>query len=1023
MTSMVLLRMLAVSLCGMSLIAQTSVVLGELYGKVTSSNGAVLADVAVTLANEDTGFRRQTPTDALGEYRFLLIPSGTYTLRVVKTSFGPAERREVRVLVGQATSLDMVLEEDIAIRTEISVPPGKLTAAPAVYLVDVERTHPANFIGETRIRDLPMNRRDYLSFVLLAPGVADARVIADNTDLRVKQTPTSDISFFGSNGRGNSVTVDGGEMFDGGGGVRSNVSQEAVQEFQVNRGNYSAEIGAASGGAINIVTKSGTNGVHGSAFWFTRHQSLDASDPFARLVGRGGVSRIKPPSKRQQLGGSIGGPLRRDRTFIFAAFESLVRRESSVVSILSDYSIFGPTPAQEGLLRVLPPAQSGALRALLTSPLSTVQLFEQNSGVHPFSTDSFKSSVRLDHLRSERDQLFLRLDVPHANESNANVQALIGASRGLETKQFDPTAVAGWTHIFSPRLANEVRLQANYRKFQMKTREPFGPELRIAGYGVFNRDIFLPSRNIERRFEFKDNLHIVRGRHVIRTGGQLWLRGILADSEVFFPGRFTFGDLPGAVLDPALPADFVITGLQAFNLGLPQTFIMGSGSSALGAFYPYGGVYLQDSWRATRRLTLDLGLRYEIDARKSPLRTDRNNVAPRFGFAWNIDGQGQTVVRGGYGLFYGLGNFGIDYTVTALNEIGGYRQIAQAFTSILAPGAANAANIFGTLRQSGAISIPTPTRGLTPADLAQFGLTFSQRGPRPPFTVLFEPSKDFASPYTQQASLSVERQIGRDVTLEVGGVWSRTLRLPRTRDANLLPAPVDRTLGIRVWSDPSSFVDPLLASRNVFESTARASYAAGTVELRKRVSAKLDLGANYTLSRAIDDTLDYNYEFAAFDQTNLRAERGLSSFHQKHKFVLWGISNLPGRVLASWIVRANSGRPFNLLAGYDLNQDRNDQTDRPAFAGRNTGLSAAYFTADLRVARTFRLTERSRLDFTAEAFNLLNHLNFASINNVVGNIAGPFNLRGRPDRLPSQPLGFTSAYETRKIQLGFRVSF
>lgn len=345
MTSMVLLRMLAVSLCGMPLFAQTSVVLGELYGKVAGANGAVLADVAVTLANEDTGFRRHTPTDALGEYRFLLIPSGIYTLRVVKTSFGPGERREVRVLVGQATSLDMVLEEDIAIRTEISLPPGKLTVAPAVYLVDVERTHPANFIGETRIRDLPMNRRDYLSFVLLAPGVADARVIADNTDLRVKQTPTSDISFFGSNGRGNSVTVDGGEMFDGGGGVRSNVSQEAVQEFQVNRGNYSAEIGAASGGAINIDTKSGTNAVHGSAFWFTRHQSLDASDPFARLVGRGGVSRIKPPSKRQQLGGSIGGPLRRDRTFIFAAFESLVRRESSVVSILSDYSIFGPTPA------------------------------------------------------------------------------------------------------------------------------------------------------------------------------------------------------------------------------------------------------------------------------------------------------------------------------------------------------------------------------------------------------------------------------------------------------------------------------------------------------------------------------------------------------------------------------------------------------------------------------------------------------------------------------------------------------
>ena len=195
------------------------------------------------------------------------------------------------------------------------------------------------------------------------------------------------------------------------------------------------------------------------------------------------------------------------------------------------------------------------------------------------------------------------------------------------------------------------------------------------------------------------------------------------------------------------------------------------------------------------------------------------------------------------------------------------------------------------------------------------------------------------------------------------------------------------------------------------------------MELRKRLGQRFDLGGNYTFSRAIDEAPDYNYEFEAFNQTNLRAERALSSFNEKHKLVVYGLWKMPWGIQSSYILRANSGRPFNLLAGYDLNQDRNDQTDRPAFAGRNTGIGPAFWAVDIRLGKTFQVSEHSHAQFTAEAFNLLNHLNFASVNNVVGNMPGPFNVTGRDDRLPSQPLGFTSAYDARKVQLGIRLSF
>jgi hypothetical protein len=356
--------------------------------------------------------------------------------------------------------------------------------------------------------------------------------------------------------------------------------------------------------------------------------------------------------------------------------------------------------------------------------------------------------------------------------------------------------------------------------------------------------------------------------------------------------------------------------------------------------------------------------------------------------------------------------------------IGGRRQIAQVFSSIQTPGPAAAHNVFTTLRMQGVIQVPTPVRMITAADLAQFGIAAEHSGPIPPFTVLFENSPDFVSPYSQHASLTIERRVSPNASISAGYTYARTLHLPRSRDMNLLPAPVNAGLGVRVWSDPvRDFVNPAIAQRNVYESATRAVYSGMFIEMKKRFSRSLLLNANYTLSRASDEVTDYNVEYQANDQTNLRAERALSAFDQRHKIVAYAVWSAPWQLEVSPVFRSNSGRPFNLLVGYDLNGDRHDTTDRPPFAGRNTGVGPSFWTLDLRIARNIRLSERWSAQLMLEGFNVFNHLNFATLNNTVGLIAGPFNLRGRHDRTPSEPLGFTSAYDPRRLQAGVRLRF
>jgi len=331
------------------------------------------------------------------------------------------------------------------------------------------------------------------------------------------------------------------------------------------------------------------------------------------------------------------------------------------------------------------------------------------------------------------------------------------------------------------------------------------------------------------------------------------------------------------------------------------------------------------------------------------------------------------------------------------------------------------------------ITLPTPTRMITESDISQFGITISHTGPRSPLSVLFRGADDFVSSYTQQASLGVEHTIGNDWLVAASYMFVRGAKIMRARDENLLPAPVSPTTGIRVWSAPY-FKDPNLLQGNLYESTGNSFYHAMILEVSRRLARNVRIIGNYTLSKAIDEVVDYNSDFQATDQANLRAERALSSFDQRHKVVAYAflespltpgngtMSNIFGNFMLSPLLTINSGRPFNLLTGFEVNGDRHSTTDRPNFAGRNTGTGAGYWSVDLRLTRHVNV-KAGRLEFMAEAFNVFNKLNYRSLNNTVGNIAGPFDLRGDASLTPSQPLGFTSAFDARRIQLGVRWTF
>ncbi|HYO81273.1 MAG TPA: TonB-dependent receptor [Bryobacteraceae bacterium] len=1027
-----------------ALLGQANSSSGDLTGIISDPSGARLSGAAITASDPARGISRSTTAGAEGDYRIALLPPGTYKLRVTSPGFAVAVVDNVEIRVGDSVVLPVQLKvTDVA--SEVTI----LAEAPSV---DVHRTQQSSTIQNQQIRNLPINRRNYLDFALLTPGVVETTSIVEGTDYRVVQAPQSGLSFGGSNGRGNAFSIDGAENFINSGGVRPSVSQEAVAEFQVNRNSFSAEFGNAFGGAVNIVTRSGTNDVRGNIFGFLRHRSLQARNYFD-------PERDGSAYTRTQAGATLGGPIRRDKTFLFGAFERLDRQETSFVPILQDRSAFTRlTTSQQQLVDALNGSGVPQLRGIAQQTAAaltpsnyprTLDLFNRNSGNFPYSEDNTQFLGRLDHRFSDRHSGFLRFNTTNNYSENALLGALLAYNRGRNIGQRDYTTVLSNTSVLGPRLISETRAQFGHYTLDITTVDPIGPSVDITGYGLFGRDIFLPSRIIERHYQLSQIFSWNQGAHDIRFGADINPVQDLVHSETFFSGRFSFGEnvtlaqLLGVLTgDPNAPAQLAgtlqslghgqltgnlnqpITSLQAYNLGLPTFYQQGFGNPDWPSWSKRYNFFLQDNWRVHPRLTLNAGARYELEVNHPVLGTDPNNIAPRLGLAWSVTEDGRTVVRAGAGLFYSMNNLQVANVADTL--AGGY--IQQVFVPLSAtPGLNNAltgrpltaADIYQRLLQQGVIG----QRPIERTDLLQFGL---DPNPNLPFAVIFGIEDDWKNPVSQQFSFEIERGIG-GFAVSAAYNWNRGLHLPRIIDRNLRYGPA------RPNGEPTfTFVNPLVFQRNIFEPSANSFYSAGILQVTRRFSRHWALNAHYTLSRTIDEVTDFNTDYQPHDQLNPRAERALSPFHQKHRFVASAVfeSALDSSLLGGWvfspIFNANSGRPFNVLTGVDNMGDRRVNTHRPLRAGRNIGEGPNYVSVDLRISRRFGLGGENRnLEFIAEGFNLLNRTNFRTINNVVGNVTVeqlPAEIRGVRGA-PTEPLSFTSAFDPRQFQLGLKINF
>jgi hypothetical protein len=1100
LTAFIALAFLTMTIAGAtSAFAQASSSTADVRGQVTDANGAVIANAKLTLTDVVKGTSRQSVSDSEGNYFFLGLLPSSYDLKVEAQGFGATTTR-LELTVGQQANIPIKLS---AGKVEIQV-----DVVAGAEVVETNRTEQASTVDAKQISNLPINRRNFLDYALLTPGVVDADNIADSSDFRVAQTPQSGLSFGGNNGRGNMVQVDGAETLGASGGVQATVSQEAVQEFQVVRNSYSAELGGAAGGVVNIVSKSGGNNFHGGAFGLFRDKAFDARNAFD--FNPNGQS----PFNRQQYGGSLGGPLRQDKTFFFTAVERFSQERTSFVNLLGDPNIFQPTASQNTLLDFLSGIPSFAtaaagLRSSLTTTAQnaprTVNLFTNASGQFPFDESQTQFSSRLDHNFSERSSGYLRFNVTDGDFENQAAGALTAVSRGRQVSVFNGGVVGSHNYQFNPTSFNELKLQYSYTRAGFFTNDPFGPEINIEGFGFFGRDIFLPSENIERHYDIYDNFSKIIGDHSLKFGGSMFFNRVTTTSETFFGGRFNFGQaLPIALLlgptataqaanpfnqgllafignlssptpqvgktascpsgdcigtrpgpnGSTIPGNLVadvfettlLSSLQSFNFNLPIVYQQGFGDASANSWTGRYGIYVQDAWKLRPNFTLNYGLRYSIHDEPFFIPTYKRDFQPRVGFSWDPRGDGKTAIRGGAGIYIGFLNNAVANVTTELSGMGDPDNINIVLATATSPaGLPTSFAVYQSLLARNVIG----QRAITLADVAAPPLNINPR-PGAPLEVRFRLGPDYRNPTTYQTSLGVQRDLGAGLSLELNYLFVRGLHIARNRDINQ----IGRTGAVSALNPDGgpAFTrarDFAVAGRfqdNIYETTANSFYHGFTAQVQKRFARNFSLNAHYTLSKAIDEVTDFNSDFSAQNPLGVGLDRALSSFDQRHRFVASGVIQSPfqNQIVRDWllapIVVAQSGRPFNLLLGFDANSDGRSQSDRPGQAGRNTGRGEAFYSFDLRLARRFFAKESRYLEVTVEGFNLFNRTNFQGVNNVIGGAcvdtnalpvpctAGAtrltnFDLRGRADQKPTKPLGFTSASDPRQLQFGARFSF
>jgi hypothetical protein len=991
------LILLTASLAG----AQTRATSADLTGVVYDQSKAVLPGVSVTVTNVDTGLTRSTTTEADGRFATPALPPGTYSVRAELQGFEPQTLQAIQLSLGAAVEVTLTL--GIAGTREM------ITVTSDAPNVDTQKTAVSSVVSQQQIESLPINGRNFISFSIITPGVTTDRTPQQGA------SATSGLTFAGQRARSNNITVDGLDNNDAAvGAVRATFSQEAVREFQVLTNSYSAEFGKASGGVVNIVTKSGTNAVKGNVFGYFRDEALNAKEPFEKRDPAGNaIDRDKAPYGQKQFGATIGGPVRRDKSFYFLSFERLDIDTNNFVNIDDRTMIMlGPTP--------------------LGTPKQILERagFPIETGNVPYEVRGTQFLAKFDQHLAEGRQLSVRLN--YADAFNENIEpwgGQVARSRGASAESEDFMAAASYTAVRGTRLVNELRFQYARRDqdvLALDSRcggpctgfDQGGPTLEVTGYASVGRHRFTPQPRRNRRLQVLDTVSYYVGDHQFKAGFDFSALGNKNEAlPLHFGGRYIFAAaLPGALF--GLPVAS-IDAIQAVALGLPAGYVQGYGNPMDSYDVNDLSLFVQDDWRVTDRMTLKLGLRYQnqywpavtydppgIAPYTYP--SDNNNVAPRVAFAWDATGDKKTSVHGAYGIFF-------DNHITAVwgitNIINGRDNVRTFVSQLPSPLSIAAWNAPG--RQ-----LPEPAVGY------------------PSLKITVDPG--LKTPYAHHASAGVDRELLHELTLSANVVYARGFEQLGTIDYN----PIVPALG--AGRRPEDVGGRAGTSSSILQYTSFGEtwYRGLTLSAAKRFNNRYQLLASYTLSEAEDNSTDYQSAFVpennglgrnpqdleglpvGFDPDR---ERGPSTQDQRHRLVFSGMFVAPGNIQLSSIITVASGRPYNILAGADLNGDGNggafppDRARRtPADPGssvsRNSGTLPNQAVVDLRVSRRFGHGSVGSTDLMFEVFNLFNRTNYTEINNIFGTGAYPTN--------PLPTYGqFTQAGPPLQMQLAVKVSF
>jgi carboxypeptidase family protein len=1074
---------LLVAACGALLYAQSTTD-GAIGGTVYDTNGAVVANAKVVVHNKGTNAETTITTDGSGYFRVNKLQPGAYTVAISEQGFAPFKSEQVIVQVGSVTELSPHLTVGSNTETvEVSAEAPQINSSTPEF---------APTLNQVAISNLPINGGRWSSFAVLTPGV-----VANSSGFGL-------LSFRGISTLLNNNTVDGADnnqafFSEERGRTRAGYStpKTAIEEFQVNTSNYSAEYGRSAGGVVNTVTKSGTNSIHGEAFFYDRDNVWGAINPFTKLsvpVTPTTFNQVpyKPTDWRKMSGFGVGGPAIKDKLFWNLTFDWYKRNFPGTAIPGNSTIFFGQATATPATLATIA-SRRGVPVTAPPGVVSATSLY----------TDEFNGLVSMlgpTPREGEQFIIFPKVDwnINQKNHASFTFNRMRWASpAGIQTQATntfgvrsfgddfvkDTWGIARLNTFVTAAIANELRYQYGrdfeYEFAQQPTpyenrrlvntptfTNPLGlpPQVSITNGFTFGVPTFLqrPAFPDEAQNQIADTVTITRGKHSMKFGVDY--RRVHDNSQNLRTqfGSYSYGSATSYILDAVLGKG---CGTNATPLPCYNT----NGFSQ--AFGPIGfefdttdySIFAADDWKILPRLSLSLGIRYEREILPKPFSNlvnpavgqtsrspnDGNNFGPRLGFAYDITGNGKTVVRGGYGIYYGRI---INSTIfNALTNTGmpGAQKTFSFSPSTTSP-------VFPTILAS------APTVGAAPA------------------VTYFTPN--FQNPQIHQMDLTVERDLGWGTVLSVSYLGSLGRELPNFVDTNIAPSTKQITYSVLnggpLAAIGSTYTTALFNSRlnsafgaeTAIFSGANSNYQALSVQLNHRMSHNIQFGANYTWSHALDfgqNESTFSDTNDLFSPVNLQADYGNSIYDVRHRFVINAVANSPwkkdgwlGYLTNDWtlapIFQFQTGLPFSLTTSGSAPSslggvNGSNGAFRIDTIGRNTFRFPSTYVQDLRLSKTIKVQERYAVELMADVFNLANHSNVTGVTTLgysvsTGTVATPagnvtcsnaapclnFNTSGPT---PTTGAPFTQqfgvpnsansnfSYSPRQLQLGVRVKF